>query len=203
MDSSHTYPSKILIVRASVLGLSTARALLQRPQYSNTTITILDAAPKLPNASSASADTSRILRADYALKPYTTRVSEAQKLWKDLSDDSWGWPRQISQRKLVLTAQPGTDGHVDSYLEESFETVENLAKFGDYAFKASHLRELHNKEAIKQETRFPGLSGDFGCANDNCGWVNADACVKFVFKHLQEAGKYLVPLTSEFVVDLI
>lgn len=192
MDSNTSYPSQILIIGAGVLGISTARALLHRPQYSKTTITILDAAPELPNASSASSDTSRILRADYALKPYTTLVSDAQKLWKDLSDDGWGGQGRYHDARLVLTAQPGTDGHVDGYLEESFENNnennKKLIRSGEYELKAEHLRQLGDKEAIQRETRFPGVSGDFGYVNDHCGWVNADACVQFVFKHLREVG---------------
>ena len=188
MNSNNSQPSQILTIGAGVLGLSTARALLQRAQYSKSTITILDAAPELPNASSASADTSRILRADYALKPYTTLVSEAQKQWKNLSDEGWGGQGRYHDARLVLTAQPGTDGHVDGYLEESLENNKNLIRSGEYGLKADHLRELRDTTAIQQETRFPGVSGDFGYVNDSCGWVNADGCVQFVFKYLKEAG---------------
>lgn len=192
MNTSH--PSEILIVGAGVLGLSTARALLHRPKYSTSTITILDAALELPNASSASADTSRILRADYALKPYTTLVSQAQKHWKDSSDDGWGGQGRYHDASLVFTSQPGTEGHIDGYVEESLRNVKELTTSGEYGFKASHLRELPNKEAIRRETRFPGVSGEFGYVNDNCGWVKADACVKFVFKQLQEAGEQRVKI---------
>jgi sarcosine oxidase/L-pipecolate oxidase len=78
-------PSETLIVGAGVMGLSTACALARRPKYSNSKISILDAAPEVPNPSGASVDTSRILEADYALKPAAKLVSDAQKLWTDLS----------------------------------------------------------------------------------------------------------------------
>jgi sarcosine oxidase/L-pipecolate oxidase len=196
MNTSKSSPSEIVIVGAGVFGLSTARALLRRPKYENTTITILDAASELPNASSASADTSRILRADYALKPYTRLVSDAQKLWKDLSNDGWGGQGRYHPAKIVVTDQPGTEGHVDGYLDESLKNVKILAATGNYAFKPSHLRELRDKEAVKQETGLPGVSGNAGYANDNCGWVNASACVKFVLESLQQAGEQRIRIRS-------
>jgi sarcosine oxidase/L-pipecolate oxidase len=163
--------------------------MLQRPNYSNTTITILDAASELPNATSASADTSRILRADYAVKPYARLVSEAQALWKDVSNNGWGGQGRYHEAKIVLTEQSGTDGHVDGYLRDSLENVKVLAASGQYSFKPQHLRELQGEDAIRQETGFPGVSGTMGYVNDNCGWVNANACVKFAYDSLKEAGE--------------
>ncbi|KIW59356.1 hypothetical protein, variant [Exophiala xenobiotica] len=90
MANHRSVPSDILIIGGGVFGLSTAIALLQRPSYAEANITILDAASELPNRFSASWDTSRMLRADYAEKEYTKLVSEAHKYWKDLSPSAWG-----------------------------------------------------------------------------------------------------------------
>ncbi|KAK1150222.1 hypothetical protein N8T08_000124 [Aspergillus melleus] len=181
-------PSKILVVGAGVLGLSTACALVQRTKYSQSSITVLDAASEIPNSVGASVDTSRILRADYALKPYTKLVSESQKLWKDQSVDGWGGEGRYHDARLVLTAQPGTEGHVDGYLEESLENVKELARSGNYAFDVQSLRELPDHEAIARETRSGGASGDFGYVNERCGWADAEKCVRYAVRTLQRRG---------------
>ncbi|KAI9041582.1 NAD(P)/FAD-dependent oxidoreductase [Aspergillus affinis] len=181
-------PSKILIVGAGVFGLSTACTIVQRPKYSQSSITVLDAAPEIPNSVAASVDTSRVLRADYAFKPYTTLVSESQKLWKDQSVDGWGGEGRYHDTRLVLTAQPGTEGHVDGYLEESFENVKELARSGNYTFDAKSLRDLPDREAIAQETRSGGASGNFGYVNERCGWADAEKGVRYALRILQRRG---------------
>ena len=181
-------PSKILVIGAGVLGLSTACALVQRTKYSQSSITVLDAASEIPNSVGASVDTSRILRADYALKPYTKLVSESQKLWKEQFVDGWGGEGRYHDARLVLTAQPGTEGHVDGYLEESLENVKELARSGNYAFDVQSLRELPDHEAIARETRSGGASGDFGYVNERCGWADAEKCVRYAVRALQRRG---------------
>lgn len=42
--------------------------------------------------------------------------------------------RRYHESKLVLVAQPGTDGHVDGYVEECLENVKELANSGNYSF---------------------------------------------------------------------
>ncbi|PLB43924.1 fructosyl amino acid oxidase [Aspergillus steynii IBT 23096] len=176
-------PSKILIVGAGVLGLSTALALVQRPKYSQSNITVLDAASEIPNSVAASVDTSRVLRADYALKAYTKLVSESQTLWGDQSVDGWGGEGRYHDAKL-----PGTQGHVDGYLEESLENAKDLARSGDYAVDLRGLRELPHREAIAHATLTGGASGDFGYYNERCGWADAEKCVRYAIRTLQRRG---------------
>ena len=67
-DNPDTAPSSILVVGGGVFGLSTALALTQRAHYAQTTITLLDPHPSIPDskaATTSSVDTSRIIRADY------------------------------------------------------------------------------------------------------------------------------------------
>ncbi|OQV02535.1 hypothetical protein CLAIMM_07721 [Cladophialophora immunda] len=189
MPQSRPQPSTILIVGGGALGVSTAISLLQRPKYSNTAITIVDASPKFPNRSAASWDTSRILRADYAEKAYTKLVSQARKYWNYVSSDAWGGAGRYHDAPLLLTSQPGVDGHVDGYLEESLANVKDLARSGDFDFSLNDIKELPNKEAIKGASGFPGTSGDFGYMNDKCGWVNAEAVVKYLYEKLEQVGR--------------
>lgn len=188
MSKFSSNPSEILIIGGGVLGLSTACALVQRPQYSNSSITILDAAPAVPNAQGASVDTSRILRADYAIKPYTKLVTAAREKWQDVSHDGWDGEGRYHDAKLLLTAEPGTEGHVDGYLEESLKNLKQLAQSGEYAFKPHDLRELPDRNAVARESLAPGCSGDFGYVNDQCGWVNAEACVKHAYQKARRLG---------------
>ncbi|KAE8378253.1 hypothetical protein BDV26DRAFT_292350 [Aspergillus bertholletiae] len=129
--ASTSGPSHILIVGADVFGLSTTLAFLERPEYSNANITLIDAVPDLPNCSAASVDSSRILRADYALRPYTKIVSESQRHFQDQGPCGWGAQGRYHEAKLILTAEPGTEDHVDGYLEESFDTIRGLARSGE------------------------------------------------------------------------
>jgi sarcosine oxidase/L-pipecolate oxidase len=188
MSKLSSTPSEIVIIGGGVLGLSTACALVQRPQYSNSSITILEAAPAVPNGQGASVDTSRILRADYAIKPYTRLVTAAREKWQDVSHDGWGGEGRYHDAKLLLTAEPGTEGHVDGYLEESLENLKELAQSGEYAFKPQDLRELSDRNAVARESLAPGSSGNFGYVNDQCGWVNAEACVKYAYQKARRLG---------------
>lgn len=172
--STHTNLSEILIIGAGVMGLSTALALVQRPQYAACTITIVDAAPSIPNTQGASVDTSRILRAEYAVKPYTRLVATAREEWQDISHDGLGGQGRYHEAKLLLTAQPGAEGHVDGYLEESLENLKELARSGEYAFDPRDLKELPDKTAIGKEALAPGSSGDFGYLNEQCGMYSVE-----------------------------
>ncbi|RAK86388.1 fructosyl amino acid oxidase [Aspergillus costaricaensis CBS 115574] len=185
---STSLPSEILIIGGGVMGLSTACALVQRPHYANSSITLLDAAAEVLNGQGASVDTSRILRADYAIKSYTRLVSEAREKWQDVSPNGWGGQGRYHEAKLILTAQPGTEGHVDGYLEESLENLKELARSGQYSFKLQDLKELPDRDAVARETLAPGSSGDFGYVNNQCGWVNAEACVKYALEKAQYLG---------------
>lgn len=178
------------------MGLSTACALLERSTYANSSITILDAAAEVPNGHAASVDTSRILRADYPVKAYTRLVSAAQERWKDRSKDGWGGEGRYHDARLLLTAQPGTEGHVDGYLEESLENLKGLARSGEYSFDLQSLKELPDKDAIARESLAPGSSGDFGYVNNQCGWVTAEACVKYVLQKVQRLGGDRVKLRT-------
>lgn len=196
MANTQSHRSEVLIVGAGVLGLSTALSFSRRQRYANSHITILDAAPQVPNPSGASIDTSRILRADYAVEAYTRLVSEARSLWIDCSDDGWGGQGRYHDARLLLTEHPGVEGHVDGYLEESLTNLRRLAASGKSGFHDKALTELYNREAIRRQAPFPGVSGNTGYVNDNCGWVNAEACVRYAYKQIQKAGEDRITIKS-------
>lgn len=183
---------RIVIVGAGVFGLSTALALIHRPEYENAKITILDAATRLPNVDGASVDTSRILRADYAETAYTRLVSEAKLHWRNISDSGWGGEGRYHPAALLLTAQPGTEGHVDGYLEESLENLDSLARSGQYGFDQKSIETCSTKADVKNKAPLLEVSGEHGYLNKDCGWVNAEACVQYVLDRLKlEAGDRL------------
>lgn len=86
-----------------------------------------------------------------------------------------------------MTAQPGAEGHVEGYLEESLDNVKQLASSGQYAFLMEDLTELSDKKAIAEESG-TGASGDFGYVNRQCGWADAEACVRYACRRVREGG---------------
>ncbi|KIW16548.1 hypothetical protein PV08_03736 [Exophiala spinifera] len=190
MRDNKPTPGEILIIGGGVFGISTAVALLERPQYRNTRINIVDTSSELPNQSAASWDTSRMLRADYAEAAYTKLVSEARKQWTNSDSNAWGGEGRYYDAPLLLTAQPGVLGHVDGYLERSLENLQKLAETRDFAFMPEDVKELADEDAIRAASGpIPGVSGNVGYINRNCGWVDARGCLRFLYQKLRHASK--------------
>lgn len=185
-------PSHILIVGAGVFGISTARALLQRPSYSNSKITILDASPHLPNPSGSSVDASRIVRADYANILYAKLCLEAQELWRDTSDEGWGGHGRYHEPGLVLTANAGAG----LYVKQSFENVRSLAQSGLRGLDISKIKELPDEAAIRRVSGHSGSNGETGYVNWSSGWADAEAAVRYAIARLAEESKGRVTLRS-------
>ena len=119
-DNANTVPSSILIVGGGVFGLSTALALTQRAHFAQTTITLLDPHPSIPDskaATTSSVDTSRIIRADYSDPYYADLAAEAQSHWRRTGDDELGGQGRYSEPGLLLTAERGRDAYVQAALE--------------------------------------------------------------------------------------
>ncbi len=184
--------SDILIIGAGVFGISTARALLQRPSYTNSRITILDASPQLPNPSGSSVDSSRIIRADYAVLPYARLGLEAQELWRDTSDDGWGGQGRYHEPGLVLTANSGAG----TYVKQSLDNVRSLALSGLSGLDIAKIEELPNEEAICGATGHFGSNGETGYVNWSSGWADAEACVRYAIERLSTESNGRVTLRS-------
>ena len=52
----------------------------------------------------------------------------------------------------MLVAQPGTDSHVDRYVEECLENVKELANSGNYSFGLDSGKEIPVRQAIGNQS---------------------------------------------------
>jgi len=197
-DRASSPPSHILIIGAGVFGLSTALALLKRPLYSSSRITILDASPSLPNPFGSSVDSSRIVRADYASKPYAALVLAAQQLWRDTSDEGWGGQGRYHEPGYVLTADAGAEDYVLQSLQNVKSLAEQEGEEGTVRKKidGAKIEELSDRDAIKRATGYDEVSGDSGYANWNSGWADAEASVAYALRRVQNEGQDRVQVRS-------
>ncbi|EXJ57363.1 hypothetical protein A1O7_07710 [Cladophialophora yegresii CBS 114405] len=178
-------PQHILIVGAGVFGLSTALSLLHNPTYNGTRITIIDSSPTLPNPSGSSVDANRIVRADYAHKPYAQLALQAQELWRDRSENAWGGEGRYHEPGFVLTAVADQD----AYLAGALANVRSLAQEDKRGrIDLRKIQELHGRDEIRRATGYEGVSGDHGYANFNSGWANAEACVAHALRRIRTEG---------------
>lgn len=185
-------PSSILVIGAGEFGISTARALVNDPKYSNCKITILDASPQLPNPFGSSVDSSRIVRADYARLPYAKLGLQAQRLWRDTSDAGWGGQGRYHEPGLVLTSNTGADW----YVQKSLENVRKLASSGLEGLDIKDIEELPNQDSIRRVTGHSGVSGDTGYVNWGAGWADAEAVMRYVIECLLRESNGRVELRS-------
>ena len=178
-------PEHNLIVGAGVFGLSTALALVSRPQYESTRrITVLDSSPTLPNPTGSSVDSSRIVRPDYAAAPYARLAVAAQKLWRNRSTDGWGGEGRYHEPGFLLTAETGRA----AYLEKSLVTVSEVVKQVGGDDSGRQIEVLRDKDEIRRASGYETASGDFGYVNWGSGWADAQACVAWALDRLKKKG---------------
>jgi sarcosine oxidase / L-pipecolate oxidase len=183
-------PSSILIIGSGVFGLSTARSLSRRSQYSQTTITVLDRSP-FPSSDGSSVDTSRIIRADYSSPAYASLAARAQKEWRKTGPDELGGDGRYSESGLVLVADTGCQG--EEYVKNSWENVQNMMKQDD---DLDGVSELPNGEAIRAAVGTGGGSGDWGYINSRSGWADAEASIRWL-RHTVESTRQVTFLHGE------
>lgn len=159
----------ILIVGAGVFGLSTALALLNRPAYNDSKITVIDSAKVLPNPVGSSVDASRIIRADYSKLSYGKLATLAQEHWRDQTDSGWGGQGRYTETGFVQTGE----GDNTYYAREALKCVQEIAKAG-FPMDSTKIQELHTRDEIRKASKLPGVSGDTGYANWNSGWADAE-----------------------------
>ncbi|KAK5940126.1 hypothetical protein PMZ80_007544 [Knufia obscura] len=180
MASTDSSPKDILIVGAGVFGLSTAIALLERPQYNNSRITVIDSSQTLPNPVGSSVDASRIIRADYANPSYAKLACLAQTHWRDQTPAGWGGQGRYTQTGFVLTGEQGQE----AYVREAMHNVQDLARQG-LPMELDKIQQLNNLSDIRKATGLVGVSGETGYANWNSGWADAEACVAFAINKIK------------------
>ncbi|EXJ82894.1 hypothetical protein A1O3_06710 [Capronia epimyces CBS 606.96] len=188
-------PQHILIVGAGVFGLSTALSLLSNAAYKRSRITIVDGSPSLPNPYGSSVDASRIVRADYIYKHYSRLALEAQGLWRDTTQDGWGGEGRYHEPGFVLTADEATGGR---YVKEALDTVRKLAAEDDTRswVDATKLKELENPDQIRAATGYNQVSGNYGYANFNSGWADAEKSVAYALRRIRQEGGDRVTIRS-------
>lgn len=190
-------PASVLIVGAGVFGLSTALSLLCNPRYASTRITVLDAAPTLPNPTGSSVDASRIVRADYSNPIYSQLAAQAQVLWRDSSDAGWGGQGRYQEPGFLLTAEDSEDRR--SYVRQCMETARGVVEQSageQQGWTPKSIEALKDEEAIKNASGYTFASGSMGYLNRNSGWSDARKTVDYVLKRLRKEGKDRVDIRS-------
>lgn len=186
-------PSSILIVGSGVFGLSTAWALTKRPLFAGTAITVVDqAGSQFPPPDSASVDSSRIIRADYADSHYTALATVAQQEWRKQGDDELGGQGRYSESGFVLTADKprevkvGTKTGMD-YSKESWKNVAAYAASNGYP--ADKIQTLESTEALNECLGTDGHPGDWGYSNALSGWADAGKGMEWLYKRVKATGR--------------
>lgn len=184
-------PSSVLIVGAGVFGLSTALALATRPDFSSTTITVVDRSPEpgvFPARDASSIDSSRIIRADYADPAYAALADEAQAAWRQQDHpDDLGAEGRYSETGLMLVgdatpaSETGFSGEGQkktglSYVRSSYANVQALHP------GSSKITVLPSSTAIRDAYGTGGSSGSWGYINRLSGWANAEASMAWLYR---------------------
>ncbi|RPA93026.1 FAD dependent oxidoreductase [Choiromyces venosus 120613-1] len=169
MVPTFTPPSTIIIVGCGVFGLSTAHALSNR--YPSTKVLVIDK-HAFPCPYTASIDSSRIVRADYADPAYSALGREALKQWA-------GHPA-FHKTGLVVTA----DGE-NKYLKDSYNNVKS----------GGGVECLPGEKDIRG-IMAGGCSGTSGYVNWNSGWVDAEAAMRVLYSEV-ESRENIQFLTAE------
>lgn len=156
--------------------VSTALSLSNR--HPNTQVTLLEAAPTIPNPYGSSVDSSRIIRADYSNPTYAKLASEAVDLWRRTE---WGHDGRYTQNGLMLVYPDGNSTAKD-YTTKSYHNVKHLGE------KAQLLpTKADVLSAVPSYGETFNVAG--GYVNWSSGWADAEAGVRFVKEKLDREGK--------------
>lgn len=186
-------PKSVLIIGAGVFGLSTARAFTKRPEFDDTAITVVDNGRGcFPATDSASCDSSRIIRADYADAAYTTLAVEAQKEWRKQGDEELGGQGRYTESGFVLMADEPTQVKVGKksgmdFTRESWQNVVEISR--ERGFPADKIEPLENGEALKACLGLETPPGDWGYLNRLSGWADAERGMAWVYRQVESTGR--------------
>lgn len=171
LSPAHTAPKDILIVGAGVFGLGTAYALAQRPEFSNTKITVLERTD-FPAQDGSSIDSSRIIRADYEDLVYARLMEEAMPYWKA----DFGAQGRFTQSGLCLVSN-GQGGSAETFLQGALTNV--TEKLGLRI--GTDVTVFDNEaDARKVMGTMGGFVGDRGYVNWTSGWAHAENGIKYM-----------------------
>lgn len=183
-------PASILIIGSGLFGLSTAWALAKRPLFADTAITVVDhAGGQFPPPDSASVDSSRIVRADYADPDYTALATAAQAEWRKQGDDELGGQGRYSESGLVLTADK-PDGLKPSSLDYAQKSCKNVVAYAAYhGYPADKVQTLESTEALNECLGTRGHAGDWGYLNAFSGWADAGKSIKWLYERVKASQR--------------
>ncbi|MCJ1399449.1 TATA-box-binding protein [Xylographa trunciseda] len=184
-----------------VLSVSTALALLSSPKYAETHITILDSRTPHPTAPhphvnplTASIDSSRLTRADYAVPAYAALAASAQKLWQS----GWGGPERYKDSGIAFVAHRD-GGPGEKYVKHSLENVLALQKARKInkqgageglEGKESQIEVLADRLAVEKLMKgTEGGHGEWGYVNWGSGWVDAAGAVEEARRKVNELAE--------------
>lgn len=178
------------------LIVSTALAILLSPVYIKTHLTIVDPAlPDLghsrddkvlryaPDAHTASIDSSRIIRPDYANPAYSKLATEAQEAWRS------GYGGEDVYHESGLAVVAGRSGN--EYVEAACRNVEVPSmKAEDRLKEPTNVERLNNSRDIRAILSLPSRHagqleqpeseqlGTTGYINRSSGWANAEGAIR-------------------------
>ncbi|RFU74143.1 fructosyl-amino acid oxidase [Trichoderma arundinaceum] len=187
---NHSSPQSILIVGSGVFGLSTAWALSKRPSFDNTDITIVDdvRGGSFPPGDSASVDSSRIVRPDYADPDYAELAALAQEEWRKQGDDELGGQGRYTESGLFLAANESTQSKMSGmgYTKSSWENATRIAGKSGLSHK---IRPLETTKALQDFLGVDGHPGDWGYINELSGWANAREGMRWMYDRVKATGR--------------
>ncbi|KAF2863744.1 FAD dependent oxidoreductase [Piedraia hortae CBS 480.64] len=179
-------PSSIVVVGSGVFGLSTAKALTERDEYKNSTITVLERL-EFPAVDGSSVDSSRIVRADYADEAYARLMNEAHPIWRG----EFGADGRYSENGLCIVSGKASSGEEALYLEKALESLRDglglkIGKKED----GDQVEVLDSPEDVKRAMH--GMGGDCGkrgYINWTAGWANAEEGVRHMRRLIEKTGR--------------
>ncbi|KAL8872723.1 MAG: hypothetical protein Q9174_001691 [Haloplaca sp. 1 TL-2023] len=224
-DSDPRAPSSILVVGAGAFSLSTILALLSSPTYAHTKIVLVapeapdtgraeddNVASYAPNPHTASVDSSRIIRPDYANPAYAKLAAEGQELWRQ----GYGGEDVYHESGLVVVA--GETGNL--YVEAACQNVENIcessgqkhiSEVGDPR-KRRDVERLSTSQEIRavmgpsceasRQAKSTSL-GSTGYINHTSGWANSEGAIRTSMRRITSFGPSRITFKRAKVTQLL
>ena len=186
MATAKDIPSSILVVGSGVFGLSTAYNLTQRPEFQETKITLLERLD-FPAHDGASIDSSRIVRPDYPIAPYSKFASDAQKSWRG----DFGADDRYTEAGLCILLDDDDANNGRSYMENSLKNVQEklCLKVGRRA-DGGQLTVLHDENDVKEVLgSMVGDAGKLGYVNWTSGWAHAENAIRHLRAKVDKTGR--------------
>ncbi|EFE35409.1 fructosyl amino acid oxidase, putative [Trichophyton benhamiae CBS 112371] len=173
--------------------VSTALALSRRHKGS---ITLLEAAPAIPNPYGSSVDSSRILRADYANPAYARLAQQALAQWRSTP---WGHDGRYNRNGLVLVSSSSSSSSSGdhTYVRKSYENVKRL--------NPDAVELLPTAADVRRVVPGYGVAAHVsgGYVNWDSAWSDAESAVRHAKHLLDQTGRvtFLSGQAERLIID--